>query len=187
MFEGRSGAVADGVLEVARTSGPAEVEYQNPWQRVLRVPLTVQGRPRDLYVTDYGDRAAVVVVRDGAVLMVRQYRYLIDRISWEIPGGRVDAGETPAAGAARECAEETGVRCRTMEPLISFHPGLDTLHNPTTLFTCSDSTGDPAAGHEALDVTWVPLGRALAWIWDGTVVDSLSILGLLAHESRSRQ
>lgn len=182
--QSRDGVVRSDGVEVRRRAERATVVYSNQWQRILRVPLVVDDVGRDLFITDYGRRAAVVVVRGDSVLMVRQYRYLIDRISWEIPGGRVDVSEAPEAAAARECAEETGVVCSRLEPLIFVQPGLDTLHNPTHLFVTQTSEGDPAPGHEALHAEWVPLERAMEWVWDGTVSDSLSVVGLLAYSAR---
>lgn len=51
---------------------------------------------------------AVVRDRSGAVLLVRR----IDTGNWELPGGRVEVGETAAAAAVREVAEEAGLRIR---------------------------------------------------------------------------
>lgn len=49
-----------------------------------------------------------VVVRDGRVLLLRN-----DRNEWELPGGRIELGETPEACVAREVAEETRWTVRT--------------------------------------------------------------------------
>ena len=43
------------------------------------------------------------------MLLVGQYRYTLDRYSWEIPEGGSPRDEDPLAGAQRELAEETGV------------------------------------------------------------------------------
>jgi len=48
--------------------------------------------------------AKAVIVQDGCVLLARN-----DRDEWELPGGRVERGEEPAAAAVREVAEETGL------------------------------------------------------------------------------
>jgi ADP-ribose pyrophosphatase len=46
---------------------------------------------------------------DGRVVLIRQYRYALDRWIWELPAGSLDRGEDPGAAAARECEEEIGL------------------------------------------------------------------------------
>lgn len=45
---------------------------------------------------------------DGRVVLIRQYRYALDRWIWELPAGSLDPGEDPLVAAARECEEEIG-------------------------------------------------------------------------------
>jgi ADP-ribose pyrophosphatase len=46
---------------------------------------------------------------DEQIVLIRQYRYALDRWIWELPAGSLEAGEDPAAAAARECEEEIGL------------------------------------------------------------------------------
>jgi ADP-ribose pyrophosphatase YjhB (NUDIX family) len=64
-----------------------------------------------IYFADPKVAAAVLVIQDGAVLLVRR---AVDpaRGLWTLPAGFVDAGEDPAEAAARECLEETGLEVR---------------------------------------------------------------------------
>ncbi len=71
-------------------------------------------------VRQRGSVAALPVHDDGRVTLVRQYRYAVDALVWELPAGRIDAGETPDQGARRELEEEVGLRPRFLEPLLSF-------------------------------------------------------------------
>jgi 8-oxo-dGTP pyrophosphatase MutT (NUDIX family) len=49
-----------------------------------------------------------VVVRDGKVLLLRN-----EREEWELPGGRIEVGETPEECVAREIFEETQLKVQT--------------------------------------------------------------------------
>lgn len=56
------------------------------------------------------------------VILVRQYRYAIDRWVWELAAGTLKPGEDPADGAARECEEETGLAAGRVEFVGAFYP-----------------------------------------------------------------
>jgi len=62
---------------------------------------------------------AAVIERDGKVLVARRKPDLVAGGLWEFPGGKLEAGETPERGLARELAEELGVPARIGEHLCT--------------------------------------------------------------------
>jgi len=171
--------------------GPKDVVYRNPYQQVYKVRLQFASTAKDIYVTDYGDRVGLVVEGPEGILLTRQYRHLVDRITWEIPGGKVDQGERYEEAAQRECMEETGMLCSELKPLLLFHPGLDTLHNPTHLFHTRifEEKTAPERIHrdEVCGQEWVPLEECIAMISSQIIVDSLSVIALLSYSVFVRQ
>ena len=72
------------------------------------------------FIHHNGAAAVVPVMDDGKILMVRQFRSSVDRLTWEIPAGKLDS--TTEAGivcASRELEEETGYRSDDLELLIT--------------------------------------------------------------------
>ena len=66
------------------------------------------GKDRAALSMDFGVRVAVVVEREGVLLLVRHQKP--DRYPyWVLPGGRLEPGETIPGCASRELAEETGL------------------------------------------------------------------------------
>jgi 8-oxo-dGTP diphosphatase len=55
---------------------------------------------------------AAAVIREGRALVGRRSRYIRDPGRWELPGGKLAAGEDPRACVARELFEEFGVRAQ---------------------------------------------------------------------------
>ena len=164
--------------------GPRRAVYRDRYQAIYQVTADFGEFTKEYFVRDSGHRTGVVVVRNGSVLLVRQYRLIIHGLSWEIPGGKVDEGETPESAAARECLEETGIQCTALKPLLDFHPGLDISYNPTHLFYAEEFVATDQARQDPGEVVlkeWVPLERCLNMILEGAITDSLSIIGLLTY------
>lgn len=169
--------------------GARKVVYENPYLQILRVPVQFADFAKVFYVSDYGPRVGVLILREGNVLLVRQYRLLIDALSWEIPGGKVDTAETIEQAAARECLEETGLRCCRLEPLLYFHPGLDTCENPTHVFYCDDFDASPSHQpdrREVSELVWVPFPRCLEMVFEKQIVDGLTVNAILACQVKKR-
>src|SRR4030067_3857681 len=82
--------------------------YQDRNQKIHKVLARFEGFSKEFYVSEYGKRAAILAVKEGSVLLVRQYRLIINDISYEIPGGRVDEHETQGGGLLRGCFEGRG-------------------------------------------------------------------------------
>ena len=94
--------------------------------KIIRVrcddALLPDGRPCRREVVDHPGGASVLYVREGKVLLVRQFRYPYGEETLEIPAGKLDPGEDPAHTAARELAEETGWEPASVEHLSTIYP-----------------------------------------------------------------
>lgn len=167
--------------------GPRERVYQNPYHYIDRVTVQFEGFAKDIFVSEHGSRVGVLIVRHDMILLVRQYRLLVNDLAWEIPGGKVDRDETPEDAAIREALEETCLRCRNLKPLLYFHPGLDTCNNPTFMFLAAEfeaASEDNLQRHEVSERVWVPLEECLRMIFARQIVDSLTVAALLAYHTR---
>jgi len=80
---------------------------------------------RDVTVDVVRHPSSVVIVpipEPGRVILIRQYRYAVNRWLWEVPAGSVDEGEMPEAAARRECHEEIGQVPETLVRLAALLP-----------------------------------------------------------------
>ena len=159
-----------------------ELVYQDKNQIIQKIVAHFDGFDKEYFFSDHGERSALLAVSNGKVLLVRQYRLIINDLSYEIPGGRVDVNETPENAAIRECFEETGVKCKNLKPLVSYHPDLDIWKNYTRIFLSeefSHFSKDNSENH-----VWMPMEHCIEMIFSEQIVDSLSIIVLLAYHTK---
>ena len=68
--------------------------YENQWSTVTRTTFVRNKKEKEIYTTNFGKRSGVILLRKERILLVKQYRLLIDDFSWEIPGGKVENFES---------------------------------------------------------------------------------------------
>ena len=142
-------------------------------------------------VVHKGAAAVVPVYPDGTTLLVRQHRVAVDRVTLEIPAGKLDsAGEDPHDCAVRELEEETGLRAETMTLFTSVltTPGFCT--EKIAIYLAQDlSQGQTHPDEdEFLSLVRMPLEEAVAMIMRGEIRDGKTICGLLmAKEALAAQ
>ena len=142
-------------------------------------------------VVHKGAAAVVPVYPDGTTLLVRQHRVAVDRITLEIPTGKLDSvSEDPLDCAVRELEEETGLRAGRMTLLTSLltTPGFCT--EKIAIYLAQDlSQGQTHPDEdEFLSLVRMPLEEAVAMIMRGEIRDGKTICGLLmAKEALSAQ
>jgi ADP-ribose pyrophosphatase len=119
--------------------------------------------------------------RDPEVLLLRQYRYAAGGYLWEVPAGRLDAGETPHACAVRELREETGCVAERVQHLYTMFttPGFtdEIIH----VFAASGLT-QGVTSHESdefMEVVPMALSDALDRIRVGEIKDAKTALAIL--------
>jgi len=139
------------------------------------------GREYDLDFVRHPGAAAVVAVDDaGRVCLVRQYRHGITDFLWEIPAGKLDAGEAPQVCAVRELAEETGVSAQRWTSLGRYLPAPGIFSEVIHLFLARDLViGTPAPDpDEELEIQWLPMADAAAMVLRGEWNDGKTALAL---------
>ena len=143
-------------------------------------------------VVHKGAAAVVPVFEDGTTLLVRQHRVAVDRVTLEIPAGKLDsAGEDPLDCAVRELREETGLSAQRMTLLTSLltTPGFCTEKIAIYLAQGLSQGETHPDEDEFLGLVRIPLDDAVAMVMRGELRDSKTICGLMmAREAiRSRK
>jgi ADP-ribose pyrophosphatase len=145
------------------------------------------GREYDLDFVRHPGAAAVVAVDDaGRVCLVRQYRHGITDFLWEIPAGKLDAGEAPQVCAVRELAEETGVSAQRWTSLGRYLPAPGIFSEVIHLFLARDLViGTPVPDpDEELEIQWLPMADAAAMVLRGEWNDGKTALALWRAQYR---
>jgi 8-oxo-dGDP phosphatase len=158
--------------------------YDSEWMRMALVDVEIPGVARfDHHVVRYPLAAAgtVAVDPDRGVLALWRHRFITDTWGWEIPAGRLEAGETPEQAARRETEEETGWRPGPLRRLGSYAPSNGSSDQIFHLFVADGAThvGDPTDVGESERVDWLAPDEVRGLIAKGDVVDGLSLTALL--------
>jgi ADP-ribose pyrophosphatase len=126
-----------------------------------------------------GDPAA----RDPEIVLLKQYRYAAEQFLYEIPAGRLEPNEEPAACAHRELAEETGYSASHVEHLYTMYTTPGFTDERIHIFVAHGLT-DGAHSREAdefMTLERTRLSRAIELVRTGEIMDAKTALALLRY------
>jgi len=120
------------------------------------------------------------------ILLVRQYRVPARAYLWELPAGKLDAGETPLQAARRELIEETGYRAKHWKKLVSFYPSPGFVAEKMTIFLATGLTAGDATpmDDERIETRWFTGPEIERAIRSGKILDGKTMLGYLIWRMR---
>lgn len=137
-------------------------------------------KEHDVYIVSGSSWVNVLALTSNfEVVLVQQYRHGTRQVHWEIPGGVIDGGESPAQAAARELLEETGYQGDTPLLLGQVHPNPAYQENTcyTLLITNVKRVAAPQMEEmEDILVKLIPENDFSKMIEDGDITHSLVVV-----------
>lgn len=138
------------------------------------------------FVGHNGAAAAVGVLEDGRLLMVRQYRNALDRFTLEIPAGGLNPEEPTIDAAARELEEETGYKCGRIEKLITLRTTVAFCNEKIDIYLATklEKTAQHLDDDEFVNVECHTVEELEKMIYEGTIEDGKTIASILAYKNK---
>jgi ADP-ribose pyrophosphatase len=162
--------------------------YQNRWlslrEDLVELP---NGRTTIYGVVSCGECVGVLPFLDhDTVLLVRQYRYVARRATWEMPTGGIHAGESVEMAAQRELAEEIGCRATRLTRVSTYHTSKSVMDETAHLFLGEEMVKVvlPPDETEFIEAHPFPFPEVMRMVRSGEIVDSMTIIAVLLAAQR---
>jgi 8-oxo-dGTP pyrophosphatase MutT (NUDIX family) len=165
----------------------SRVVYQNPWVRVREDEvIRPDGDPGIYGVIEIRPSVGIVATNErDEIVLVGQWRYSVDRYSWEIPRGGSDPEESELlAVARRELEEEAGVVAEQWDCLGTVDNSNGIANDVQTLYWARGLrlTGVRPDPGEDITVVWKPFSQALQMAMNGGITEVCSVAAILKVE-----
>ena len=128
-----------------------------------------------------GGAVVVPVKDDGKIILVKQFRYPLQKTLIELPAGKLDKGEDPLVCATRELEEETGYKAKQIKKLGEIYtaPGYCTeilhIYSASGLIPGDHNREEGEHGMEILEYS---LDEIENMIRNGEITDAKTIVGI---------
>ncbi|MCA6070712.1 MAG: NUDIX hydrolase [Endomicrobium sp.] len=137
------------------------------------------------YLQNSGATTVLPFLDRENIVLVKQFRYPLNQITYELPAGKMDKDETPLACVIRELQEETGYKAKRLEELLSFYPttafSTEIIHL-FAAFGLKEGVPNPDKD-EFVSKEILSFKDAVKMVRTGEIKDSKTIIALLYFEN----
>ena len=166
------------------------VVYQGPLFRVTHDQLIEpSGKPNERDVIRHNGSVVILAVdnfkskKNPWIVVERQYRHAANQYLWELPAGKLEAGEDSLAGAQRELSEETGYGAKKWKPLVEYFASPGFLGEAMKVFVAEGLVAGDAhpEADEEIEFRLVKLSELLKMIEKGAIKDGKTMTSVLLY------
>jgi len=162
----------------------SRIAYENAWIRVREDQvIRPDGKPGMYGVVEIRPSVGIVALNErDEVVLVGQWRYAVNRHSWEIPRGGSFVEETDMLLAAqRELAEEAGIKAASWKLLGTVDNCNGVADDVQSLFLATGLSETPMNldPEEDIVVQWMPFSEAVQMAMDGRITEVCSVAAIL--------
>ncbi|WP_263356902.1 NUDIX hydrolase [Acidicapsa ligni] len=184
-----NGAVQVPAQDVAKVLD-TKVVYQGPLFRVQQDHLIEPGgRESHRDIIKHNGSVVILAVdpgkhkKDPWIVIERQYRHAAGQFLWELPAGKLDAGEKPIDGAKRELSEETGYGAKKWSLLVEYFASPGFLGESMKVFLAEGLIAGDAHPEEDehIDFRLVKLSDLLDLVEKGKIIDGKTLTSVLLY------
>lgn len=173
----------------------SQVAFEGPLFRVMRDHILEPGgreSRRDvirhngsvvILAIDHGKHKPGRRKKDPWIVVERQYRHAAGQYLWELPAGKLDAGEAPVDGAKRELAEETGYSAQKWSGLVEYYASPGFLGESMKVYLAEGLVAGDAHPEEDehIDFRLVKLSDLLQMVDKGKIIDGKTLTTILLY------
>jgi 8-oxo-dGTP pyrophosphatase MutT (NUDIX family) len=158
--------------------------YENPWIKLTEFDVINPSGGKGIYGKVHFKSIAVGALALDDELntyLVGQYRFPLDRYSWEIPEGGGAFGVDPVDSAKRELLEETGLVASNWTQLVEMHLSNSVSDEYAVIYLARGLSQETACPEETeqLEVKKLPFEEAYQMVERGDITDSMSVAAIL--------
>ncbi len=142
--------------------------------------LLLNGKKTRREVVYHNGGSTVLCEMDGKILFVKQYRYSVGKLLYELPAGKLEKGEDPKDTAIRELKEEGGIIASDVKLICAFYPTPGYSSEKIYIYQAIGcEKGEMSLDeNEFLVNEWISVQKIPKMLADGVITDGKTIIAL---------
>lgn len=161
-----------------------DIIYDNPWIKLTRHNVINPSNKPSVYSVVHFKNIAIGIIpldQNNNTWIVGQFRYPLERYSWEIIEGGGQKNVDPIDSAKRELHEETGIEAENFTKVLDMHLSNSVTDEYGIVYVARGLSFHESEPEETekLDVKKIPFEELYQMVMNGEITDSLSVAGVL--------